>query len=273
VTGPQPESLVSIVMVNWHSSALVKKCLESVASSPGIIKYIQEIIIVDNSSGDRGLASIRCGEVAIHHMHNTANVGFGRACNQGGAISKGKYLLFLNPDTELNQNSLRIPFEFLDSRENLNYAACGLQLRSDNDEVARTCTYLPSAYSFAIGALGIAHVMPFVDDRFHMLSWPHDSDKDVAHIIGAFYLIRAHIFKDIGGFDERFIVYLEDLDLSARLASAGWKIRYLASATISHVGGGTSSKILPARLYTIALQSKTSFRSGVFHDRLPDHAC
>jgi len=82
-----------------------------------------------------------------------------------------------------------------------------------------------------------------------MTDWDHSVNRDVDHVIGAFYLIRRHAFETVGGFDERFYVYLEDLDLSKRIYDNGWKIRYLAEANCYHKGGGTSESVKATRLF------------------------
>ena len=71
-----------------------------------------------------------------------------------------------------------------------------------------------------------------------MTEWPHTESRDVEHVIGAFYLVRRSVFEALGGFDERFFVYLEDLELSRRILHAGYRIRYVSGASALHVGGG-----------------------------------
>jgi GT2 family glycosyltransferase len=91
-----------------------------------------------------------------------------------------------------------------------------------------------------------------------MAEWTHTESRDVEHVIGAFYLVRRSVFEALGGFDERFFVYLEDLDLSRRILQAGYRIRYLSGASALHVGGGTSDKIKARRL-SYSLQSRILF--------------
>jgi GT2 family glycosyltransferase len=238
---------ISVVIVNWKSGQLLERCLKTLTAASGPEQLACEVIVINNSRDDTLLTDLNIRSLNLRIVTNQLNVGFAKACNQGADLAAGAYLLFLNPDCELNPTSLLYPFIFLES--NNSYAACGVQMRNNNDAIARTCTKLPYAYSFILNALGFQYFFPKTSDGFHLSNWPHDQDSDVKHIIGAFYFIRADVFRALGKFDERYLVYLEDLDLSSRLSEAAWKIRYLASTNVLHVGGGTSSKALAARLY------------------------
>jgi N-acetylglucosaminyl-diphospho-decaprenol L-rhamnosyltransferase len=236
--------ILSIIIVNWNTRALLIKCVKSLEQSSVDNINICEVIVINNSNEE---ITIESTVLDITVVQNRQNMGFARACNQGAKIAKGSYLLFLNPDCVININSLLHPLKFLEKNET--YAACGVQLRDTNGLISRSCTLLPTAYSFVINALGIQHLSRQSMDNFHLTDWAHDKDSDVDHIIGAFYFVRAKAFNNVGRFDERFLVYLEDLDLSLRLAANSWKIRYLASVNIMHVGGGASAKALAPRLY------------------------
>lgn len=238
---------ISVIIVNWRAGDLLKQCVRAIETASEPDSLVREVIVVDNSCDDNSLAGLEAGSLNLQIICNHENVGFAKACNQGSCLATGAYLLFLNPDCEINRTALQQPLLFLESNDM--HAACGIQLRDEEGAIARSCTRLPRAYSFILNAIGFQYLYPKASDGFHLSNWPHDEDRDVEHIIGAFYFIRADIFRETGMFDERFIVYLEDLDLSARLAKMGWKIRYLTSAHAVHVGGGASSKALAARLY------------------------
>jgi GT2 family glycosyltransferase len=106
--------------------------------------------------------------------------------------------------------------------------------------------------------VGLAHLKP---DKFpgHVMSeWKHDESRDVDHVLGAFFLMRKQVFDDVHGFDERFFVYKEDLDLSLRAKKAGWRSHYLADVQAYHKGGGTSEQIKATRLF-YSLRSRTQY--------------
>lgn len=239
---------ISIVLINWKASELLKKCLASILEAVTGMDLPAEVIIINNSNDDPLVISpSEYAPLKVQAVTNKANVGFARACNQGAALSSGVYLLFLNPDCSVSNESLARPLEFMNSHPQ--YGACGIQLRDEHGHVARSCAQLPRAYSFMFNAIGLHHLFPGLADGFHLTHWPHNEDCDIDHIIGAFYFIRSDVFREMQGFDERFLVYLEDLDLSCRLKKAGYSIRYIASVSAFHVGGGASAKALAARLY------------------------
>lgn len=240
---------ISVIIVNWKSHELLRVCIAALFGDKLSQELVQEIIVIDNSNEDSGFEGYNSTPVSLKVIRNTENIGFARACNQGAKIARSEYLLFLNPDTEATGNVLMEAVQFLETPCNSSYAACGIQLRDVSGKIARSCTKFPSAFSFVLNSVGLQGTALGISDGFHMAKWAHDKDLDVDHIIGAFYLVRTKVFRAVGGFDERFLVYLEDLDLSLRLASAGWRIRYLSTVFALHIGGGASAKALAARLY------------------------
>ena len=97
--------------------------------------------------------------------------------------------------------------------------------------------------------MGLDIVFPGTFPGYVMTEWDHEQSASVDHVIGAFYLVRRSVFEELGGFDERYFVYLEDLDFSLRARNAGWRTYYLADAYAYHEGGGTSSQVKAARLF------------------------
>lgn len=235
-------------MINWKAAGLLHECLDSIQSSIKDHDLSLEVIVINNSQEDTledlltKFASLR-----LRVVTNTVNTGFARACNQGALLATGRFLLFLNPDCAVNLECLAQPMKWLDAQQL--YGACGVQLRDEHGHIARSCAQFPRSYSFMLNAIGVHHLFPGMDDGFHLSHWPHDVDRDVDHIIGAFYFVRTDAFRKLGGFDPRFLVYLEDLDLSYRLKQVGYQIRYITSCSAFHEGGGTSAKALAARLY------------------------
>ena len=105
-------------------------------------------------------------------------------------------------------------------------------------------------------ALGVDRLLPSIG--YVMSDWSHDETRLVDHVIGAFYLIRRDVFERLGGFDERFFVYLEDLDLSMRVREAGGRCLFAADATAHHAGGGTTRSIKATRLF-YSVRSRLQF--------------
>jgi GT2 family glycosyltransferase len=124
---------------------------------------------------------------------------------------------------------------------------CGVQLKDEHGEISRSCTRFPTVTGLLAHTVGLDHFIPKLGH--FMREWDHASDRSVDHVIGAFYLIRRDIFDQLLGFDERFFVYLEDLDLSRRVKTNGWRVEFLSSVQAYHKGGGTSDKVKAMRLF------------------------
>lgn len=227
-----PKNSVRIVIVNWNSGSLLKNCLDSIEAFGG--SEVAEVVVVDNGSTD---GSDRIDPAPRHRIIRAgANLGFARACNLGAEGAATSFLLFLNPDAEIRAGTVQTAVAFMASPQATRIAVCGIRLVGEDGKVQHHVTRFPLARAL------------FVTEH-RILDFDHLSSREVEHVIGAFYLIRREIFESVGGFDERFFVYLEDLDLSYRIAQAGWKAYYLAEAVGFHKGGGSSDQIKARRLF------------------------
>lgn len=249
---------IDVIIVNWNAGEQLWTCLHSLAYAAWQGAPVSSVIVVDNASSDRSLDGIEALRLPLTVIRNATNLGFGKACNQGARIGKADYLLFLNPDMRVNANSLQIPLAFLENEANARYAVAGVRLRNLAGEISRSCARFPTPWRFFASAIGLDRLLPSHPVGIHMSDWAHDAPSDVDHVIGAFYLIRRNIFEQIGGFDERFFVYLEDLDLSYRVHQAGYRIRYMIEAEAIHKGGGTSEAVQAQRLF-FALRSRIQY--------------
>lgn len=233
--------MVSIIIVNWNSGEQLFSCLSSLDCFEN-----KEIVVVDNASFDGSEKSIE--EMSgVTLIRSSQNLGFGKACNLGAKHAKAEYLLFLNPDAVVYPGTLDKVLSFMENSANKNVGVCGVQLIDESGDVSRSCTRFPSAIDSVRHAIGIDRLFPRLGH--FMAYWSHDKTQEVDHVIGAFYFVRRRLFETLGGFDERFFVYLEDLDLSLRIRRAGWKIMYLADVQAFHAGGGTSNQVKAKRLF------------------------
>lgn len=246
-----------VVIVNWNAGNQLIDCLRALDQCDTSGFVLRRVIIVDNASTD---GSTEAGEALalkfpIIVLRNKQNRGFAAACNQGARESKAEYLLFLNPDTRVEPQAIDCAIGFMQDGENANTAVCGAQLADASGAISQTCAQCPSPRHFAIQMLGLDKIAPGRFQTHLMTEWDHQTTQQVDHVMGAFYLIRRAEFEAFHGFDERFFVYLEDLDLSARLRSAGREIVYLTPARAYHKGGGSSEQVKSARLF-YALHSR-----------------
>lgn len=241
--------MLDIIIVNWNAGQQLRNCLESIVSVRHDGFTLGRVVVVDNASKDTSLDGLDSISLPLNIIHNSVNRGFGAACNQGAALCNAPYLLFLNPDTKLFENSLIVPWDFMQVKINQEVGICGIQLIDENEHVARTCAHFPSLWRFTAQAIGLNKLPGLKGAGVHMAEWDHLSCKSVDHVIGAFFFIRRTVFEVLNGFDERFFVYLEDVDVSVRARKMGWKTVYLADAQAFHQGGGTSRQVKATRLF------------------------
>jgi hypothetical protein len=228
--------------VNWNSGDLLRRCMASMRANATAVP--REVVVVDNGSTDGSPACCE-GLQDVTVIRAGRNLGFGAACNVGARAARAAIVLFLNPDCEVAAGSLERCVTELQAP---GVGVVGIALVDESGAVARSCHRFPTFVSFVWRILGL-NVLSHRFNDGSMASWDHRSDADVDHVIGAFYAMRRELFERLGGFDERFFVYLEDLDLSLRVRQAGHRVRFLASPPSFHAGGGTSRNIKARRLF------------------------
>ena len=248
IVSNQPK--ISIVIVNYNTGKQLENCLESIHRSP--CHVLDKVVVIDNDSKD-GSADFLKQQDKIILISNQENLGFGKACNQGAALISADYVLFLNPDTIISSDAMLALVGRLSAADNKKIAVCGLKQVDQNNNVSRHCCDFPNLTNFLSRSVGITSIFPRLG---HVLgNWDHLNSREVNHVIGSCYAIRRDVFEGLNGFDERFFLYYEDLDLSKRVAMAGWSIHYHADHHLQHFCGGSSKKVPVVRLFR-SLQSK-----------------
>jgi len=252
--------LIDIVIVNWNSGGLLYDCIDS------LIKHhddlINKVIVVDNASSDDSIETIdsfnsNAFEIIIER--NLENLGFGKACNQGACLGDSESILFLNPDARIFHNSLSVSLNYLRNHEDV--GVVGVQLIDEKGEISRTCAVNPTLANFLASSCGLNKIPKLQKLAREMVWWDHKETRKVDHVMGAYYLIDRTLFESLNGFDERFFVYLEDLDLSLRVKECGYEIVFLTDTKVFHVGGGTSSQVKARRLfYSLSSQLQYGFK-------------
>lgn len=236
--------IVSVVIVNWNAGRQLLECINSVNQYG--TPLVSEIIVVDNGSRDASESFVeRLPNVKL--LRAGENLGFGKACNRGAQHATSEYLLFLNPDAVLYADTLSKILTYMEDPANAKVGICGVQLLDETGRVSRSCTRFPSPLGFVAHAIGADRIVPRLGH--FMAEWDHEQTRQVDHVIGAFFLVRRELFERLCGFDERFFVYLEDLDFSFRAHQAGWHSVYLADTQAFHAGGGTSNQVKARRLF------------------------
>lgn len=252
-------------MVNFNAGDQLIHLISSVKKHHADL--VASVIVVDNGSWDNSMDLLHAhsGDLpfAMHVFHNDNNLGFAAACNQGAAKSTADYLLFLNPDTRLLDNSLKLPVRFMENPGNETVGIVGIQLLDDNDRLTKTCSYYPRLSHFVNKALGLDRLVPEHFLTGFMSDWDHKTSRKVDVVMGAFYLVRRSLFEALGGFDERFFVYFEEGDFSLRARLAGYETYYLAEAQAYHRGCGVSDQLKAKRLF-FSWQSRIRYANKHF---------
>lgn len=250
-----PTARLAIIIVNWNTGPLLRLCLQSILTTEREGLRLDRVVVVDNASDDGSADGLEQLGLPLTVIRNPTNRGFSAACNQAAARSSADYLLFLNPDTRLLPGSLAVPVAFLESQGNEHVGIVGVQLLDDTGHVAHSCARFLTPGMILRKMLGWHRASSRAFPTHFMTDWDHQDSRVVDHVTGAFFLVRRPLFAGLGGFDERFFVYLEDLDFSLRARNAGWRSVYLAEARAHHLGGGSSDRIRARRLF-YALHSR-----------------
>jgi GT2 family glycosyltransferase len=257
-TCPGMKCDLDIIIVNWNGGRHLLNCIQSLA----LINNKTNVIttIVDNASNDGSTDSISKSD-NVNLIFNTDNLGFAKACNIGAVSGNSEFILFLNPDAYLSPNSIKDSVLFMKNPLNTKIGICGIQLINDSGNVSRSCSRFPNALNFVTHSFGLTR---FNSKLGHLMEeWAHDTSREVDHVIGAFFLVRRTLFEKLGGFDENFFVYLEDLDFSYRAFIMGYKTYYLSEVQAYHSGGGISNQVKSSRLF-YSLRSRMIYASKHF---------
>lgn len=236
---------LSVVIVNWNVGHMVKRLLESLCAHTSGITF--EIFVVDNNSGDGSVPMIRAEFPHVMVIANHDNRGFARANNQAIRESRGDFVLLLNPDTEIFDNSLGELVAWMRANPEAGIAGC-MVLNTDRT-LQRTIRRFPTMISQALIMLKLHHLFPRTISltRYFAYHFDYTRQQEVDQVIGAFFCIRRAVIEKIGLMDERFFLWYEEVDYCKQAQSAGFKIFYTPRASIIHHGGESFAQILALR--------------------------
>ncbi|MFC6792059.1 glycosyltransferase family 2 protein [Methylobacterium komagatae] len=251
---------LDVVIVNWNGGDLLRDCLAGLAASDGAERVA--VTVVDNASTDASLTGLPTLPGPLEVIRNTENRGFGRACNQGAALGKAPVILFLNPDARVEPDTLARARAALLAEPG--WGIVGARLVEANGRTARSCARAPTPAAMLGRAFALDRLR-LVPPHF-LRDWDHEDDRAVDQVMGAFLMIRRDLFAALDGFDERFFVYYEDVDLCLRARQAGFAVRHLAGPVARHLGQGTTRQAKARRLFYI-LRSEILY-AGKHHGRV-----
>jgi GT2 family glycosyltransferase len=229
---------LTIIIVSWNTSKLLEQCLDSVYKTGS--RFTFEVIVVDNGSSDDSLSMVEKQFPAVILIKNNQNFGFARANNQGLEIGKGRYFMLLNSDTIVLPGVIDTLIDTADLHPEV--GVVGPKLLNMDGSLQKSWAGFPSFFSELIGRN--------FRTRKPVLNIPCTFEVD--WIMGACMLVRAETIQDVGRMDEDYFFYSEETDWCFRIKKKNWKVWYITSAEIYHLGGGSakrSSVIQLVRLY------------------------
>ena len=235
---------LSIIIVSWNVRELLRACLHSIDSQRCGLDV--EVIVVDGASSDGSAAMV--GEVFpwVKLIACNENIGFPRGNNLGLAKASGRYLLLLNPDTEIKQDALSVMVKYLTQHQDVGLV--GPQLLNSDGSIQSSRRRFPTLVSALFESTWLESVAPqWILRHYYAQDLPDDRVSDVDWITGACMLTRCEIFNAIGGLDEAYFMYSEELDWCRRIKDSGWRVVYYPAAQVLHHVGKSSEQAVTAR--------------------------
>lgn len=239
--------MISIVIVNWNYGHGVRLLVKTIIDQFANYEWRPQIIIVDNNSSDGSVEILRTLSDDVTIIASSVNHGFAGGCNLGCGEAIYPLILFLNPDTIVDRKTIVECVEFMNHPKNSRVGVLGIQLVNEGGLVTRSSARFPRASMFLLQNLGVTRFLPALGHT--MSEWPHDQTREVDQVIGAFFLTRREVYDRLGGFDERFFVYFEEVDYAYRARKIGYSSVFFAGAQAFHEGEGTTAKIKGRRLF------------------------
>ncbi len=235
---------LSIVIVSWNVADLLAACLESIYAGLGGLRA--EVIVVDSGSSDATAALIGERFPQARLLTQTENIGFTRGNNLGLAQAGGRRLLLLNPDTEIIGDALACMVAYLDAHPDVGIV--GPYTHNGDGSYQSTRRRFPTLATAFFESTWLQPLAPkALLDRFYVSDAPPDHTLDVDWVQGSALMARREVYAQIGGLDEGYVMYSEELDWCKRAKAAGWRVVFLAEAHITHHGGKSTDQVVARR--------------------------
>jgi N-acetylglucosaminyl-diphospho-decaprenol L-rhamnosyltransferase len=232
-TPEKEEPDLAVVVVNYNTGPYLSRCLRSAFDSAGDARV--EVVVVDNASLDGSADTAVAEHPGTTLIHNETNRGFAAGANQGIRATSAPFVLLMNPDAEVVSGTLGGFVKV--ARDHPRAGAIGALVRDPDGSIYPSARKVPTLGE----AVGHAFLGPFVSNRFSraytMADWDRRSERAVEWVSGSCVLLRRAALDQVGLFDERFFMYVEDVDLCTRLRGQGWEVLFSPELEVLHVGG------------------------------------
>ena len=234
---------LSVIIVTWNSTDDIETCIASLR-----FRGSSKTTVVDNASTDTTIKKL-ASFPSINLIANHHNLGYAHANNQGIEAAQGEYILLLNPDTCLKPDALDILAEYLD--EHPDVGAVAPKLLNPDGSVQHSIRSFPTTSSVFWELFGLSRLFQQSHrfGRWRMAYFDYDNPGEVEQPMTSCMMVRRSIFEELGGLDECFPIFYNDVDFSLRMHTAGWKTVYLPQAQVFHRRGASTNQIKPKMIW------------------------
>jgi N-acetylglucosaminyl-diphospho-decaprenol L-rhamnosyltransferase len=246
----------TFILVTFCNADTIVPCLESIILHT---RGSYEIVVVDNSPDERTVSAVQQfaslhPAVNLRSVRSDDNIGFSRACNAGARLASGEFLFFLNPDTRLQNDAAGLLAACFDSHPTT--VAAGPAILDAVGHITHTCRNLPNLGRILLDAIGLDRWCGF----YKLTRFAHNVPRKVEQIIGAAMLVRRPEYQKIGGMDERFFMYFEEVDFCKRLRETGKDIWFWPAARVQHAAGSScEADAVRARMIFVLRESRKKY--------------
>lgn len=224
---------LSIIIVNWNTRELLKKCLASIYYNTTNLNF--EVIVIDNGSKDQSVEMVQENFPQVKLIANQSNTGYVAANNLGLEQAQGDFILLLNPDTEILYQTLDKMVHYMTINPQVGISGC--QLLNPNGTIQLSVRRLPKLSDQIIILTKLHNFWPKLISHYLALDFNYLKEQEVEQVMGAFMLIRQVMLQQIGPLDPQLWSWFEDVDYCQKAKIAGWQIRYTPTAQIIHHKG------------------------------------
>lgn len=225
--------VVTTVIVSYNTRALLDPCLDALAKACERVGRC-DTILIDNASRDGSAEHVEANYPAVRLIRSGGNLGFGRANNLALPFFDSPYMLLLNTDAFVEEDSVDRALAFMASAPEC--GILGVRLTGRDGDVQPSCRYFPTPFNVFLARTGLARRFP----RVRLIDgpdWAPSEPRECDWVPGCFYLIRKEVIAQVGLFDPRYFLYYEEVDHCLAAQRAGWKIMYTPATTVVHIGG------------------------------------
>jgi GT2 family glycosyltransferase len=244
---------LSIIIVSYNVCQFLLNCIQSIFETAGSIYY--EIIVIDNASTDGSAKAITETFPDVQLIGNKSNEGFAKANNQGYLISRGDFLLLLNPDAVVKPGAIRSVLEFMKNTPGAGIAAC--RLLNGNGTLQKSIRPLPSIKEQISRAFFLDHILY---REYWTASYYRSKPFKIGYCTGAFMMIRREALSEMPLLSPEFFMYAEEKDLALRLRKRGWKAYFVPFGDVTHFGGKSTGHLCEEMFFELQRSQAKFFK-------------